>query len=682
VRNPFRVSAYFALGFMFAAVACKGAQVSQQPLRTLHFAREAHSLPYDQAIRAYPVHLRAVVTYYDPFIDSRHGAVFVHDSSGAIFVRIPPRPILPLRPGTLVDVVGISGPGDYAPIVDQATLQIVGQSHLPQSAPRVTVEQLLSGPMEGQWAEVEGIVHAVHIEPKNVTLDVETTGGPVSATTLREMGVDYKSLIDALVRIRGNAGPVFNQRRQMVGTRLFFPAIGEVKVMQKASGDPFATPILSLARLLSFMPGQQMAHRVHVQGTVTLLWPGSTLCIQSGVDGLCMQTAQETQARIGDLVDVIGFPAISAYKPTLEDASFLLSGSGAPPPLPGLTTSGQALHGNNDGQLVRLDGELIGQDLAAGNPTLMLHSGEFILSAILPKDAVGPGMLPWKVGSILRLTGICSVQFDSINTNLGEGAVRPGSVHVLLRNAGDVAVLRTPSWWTPQHALSAFAIVGILVIAAMTWIMVLRHQVEQRTVALRDSRERLRHLSEHDALTNLPNRILLNDRLHMAIARARRFEACLGLLLVDVDRFKEVNDALGHQAGDGLLCELARRMCDSVRSTDTVARIGGDEFIVLLPDLRIPAEAETIAAKILAAVSTPFRFGTECADITVSVGVATFPDGGTDIDGLVKCADAAMYLAKAGGRNGYKVYARDVARAGETAPSPRLGPQVPQASYR
>jgi len=667
---------------MFAAVASRGAQVSQQPLRTLHFAREAHSLPYDQAIRAFPVHLRAVVTYYDPFIDSRHGALFVHDSSGAIFIKLPSRPILALLPGTVVDVEGVSATGDYAPILDQAKLRIVGQSHLPENAPRVTMQELLSGPMEGQWVEVEGTVHAAHVESRNVTFDVETTSGRVSATTRRETGVDYESFVDGLVRIHGNAGPVFNQRRQMVGVHLFFPTIGEVKVMQAAPGDPFALPIQSVAQLGRFLPGQQMAHRVHLQGTVTLQWPGSTLCIQNGGDGFCMQTAQGTRARTGDFVDVVGFPAISAYKATLEDASFRVSGGGAPAPLPGLITADEALDGNDDGQLVRIDGELIGQDLAASNPTLMLHSGKFIFSAILPKGAAGPGMLPWKDGSILRLTGICNVQFDSVNTNLGEGAVRPGALHILLRSADDLAVLRTPSWWTPQHALAAFAMIGILAFAGLFWIVILRYQVEQRTEALRDSRERLRHLSEHDALTNLPNRILLNDRLRMAIARARRFEACLGLLVVDVDHFKEVNDELGHQAGDELLCELARRMCGSVRSTDTVARTGGDEFIVVLPDLRIPAEAETIAAKILAAVSTPFRLGNEYADITVSVGVATFPEGGTDIEGLVKSADAAMYLAKAGGRNGYKVYTGDIARAVETAPSPRLGSQTPQASYR
>ncbi len=679
--NPHRIATWCGMASLWAITAAQGVQIPSQPLRVLRLAREAHSLPYAEAVRAYPVHLHAVVTYYDPYIDARHGALFVHDSSGAIFVSLPARPVLPLRPGTVVDILGVTGPGDYAPIVDRAKLRVVGQSHLPESAPKATMQQLLSGPMDGQWVEIEGMVHAVHIEPRNVVLDIVTASGPVSATSVREAGDDYDSLVDSLVRVRGNAAPVFNQRRQMVGVHLFFPLLQEVKVIQAAPANPFAMPVLSVVHLLRFLPREQLAHRVRIQGTVTLQWPGRTLCIQNGSDGVCMQTAQETGARVGDLVDVIGFPAISAYKATLEDANFRVSGTEAAPPIPGLITTDQAIKGDSDGQLVRIDGELIGQDLAAGDSTLMLHSGKYIFSAILPRSAAGPGVLPWKVGSMLRLTGICNVQFNMMNTNLGEGGVRPESVHILLRSSDDIAVLHTPSWWTPQHALVAFAIIGFVVLAALAWIVILRYQVEQRTLALRDSRERLRHLSEHDALTNLPNRILLNDRLQVALKRAERFGTILGLLMVDVDRFKEVNDALGHQAGDRLLCELARRMCESVRLTDTVARIGGDEFIVLLPDLRIRAEAETIAAKVLSAVTVPILVGTAQAGITVSVGVSTYPDGGTDIEGLIQNADAAMYCVKERGRNGLMVYSRNMPRAGDSTTGFLNDPQPPLPSY-
>ena len=252
---------------------------------------------------------------------------------------------------------------------------------------------------------------------------------------------------------------------------------------------------------------------------------------------------------------------------------------------------------------------------------------------------------------------MCSnVQVDSLSTNFSEGAVRPESVHILLRSLDDISVLKAPTWWTSEHALESFSLVGLLVVGSFVWIVVLRHRVALQTQALRGSEERLRHLSEHDALTGLPNRILLNDRCQTSLKRAVRFQTCLGLLMVDADEFKIVNDALGHQAGDRLLCQLAERLCRCVRETDTVARIGGDEFIVLLPDLRIPAEAESIAAKIVAAVAQPYTFDHTQAVITVSVGVVTFPEVGSDLQTLMHCADEAMYAAKEKGKNSFQVY--------------------------
>jgi diguanylate cyclase (GGDEF)-like protein len=126
--------------------------------------------------------------------------------------------------------------------------------------------------------------------------------------------------------------------------------------------------------------------------------------------------------------------------------------------------------------------------------------------------------------------------------------------------------------------------------------------------------------------------------------------------MVDLDQFKEVNDTLGHHAGDLVLCEVAARLTRSVRKTDTVARLGGDEFVVLLPDLHLAVEAESIAAKIVASVSEPIDVeGTEVI-ISVSVGVCTSPEEGRDPEKLMQCVDAAMYQAKANGKNRYQVY--------------------------
>ncbi|MGH9607082.1 MAG: diguanylate cyclase domain-containing protein [Terracidiphilus sp.] len=646
-----------------SVLACDAAQsppAGPRRLPVLETTRSVHLLSAAEAARSQRVHLRAVVTYYDPYIDFRHGALFVHDSSGCVFVVVPARPILPLRPGTLVDIAGVSAPGDYAPIVLATRVRPEGQGQLPARAEAATLSQLLSGSLDGQWVEIEGRVHAVRFNSGDVTLDVATIQGTIAATSVRQNGVDYDGLVDAMVRIRGNEAPVFNRRRQMVGTRIFFPSLETVAIVEPAPRDPFATPALPVAQLLRFAPSEPLPHRVHVRGTVTLQWPGSILCIQQPGGSLCMWTDEVSRAKAGDVVDALGFPTVRGYEPTLEDVTLRLAGR-ASPVSPKPLTAAQLFTGAYDGQLIRIDAVTVGQDLAAENPTVMLRAGGFLFPATLPKDTPNGGKLPWKDGSTLRVTGICVAHIDSRATNRDYGIIRADSVKLLLRSESDVQVLHAPSWWNAEHALDALALFGLVALAALAWIVVLRHRVEQQTEALRSSEERLRHLSEHDSLTNLPNRILFNDRLKTAVKAAAKSGGRLALLMVDVDGFKEVNDALGHHTGDRLLCEIANRLSDSVRTADTVARIGGDEFIVLLPDLRELADAETIAAKIVCAVSAPIRAGANLVTVTVSVGVCTWPDGGADFEELMRSADAAMYRAKAGGKNRIHVYRPNMA---------------------
>jgi diguanylate cyclase (GGDEF)-like protein len=671
---------YVPLVALLAACLAAGAQstsVSQASHPIVLTARAAHNLSPQDAARHVPVHLRAVVTYYDPYIDVRHGAIFVHDDSGGVFVSIPARPILDIKPGTLVDITGVSAPGDYAPVVNGSLVRAIGQSRLPVDVPNTTLTELLTGAFDCQWVQVEGRVRSAHVGPNNVVLGIAANGGPITAVTVRQPGVDYDSLVDSLVRIDGNAAPLFNQSRQMVGVHLFFPSLSQVAVIQAAPRDPFGVPAVPISQLFRFSPDPGLLHRVHVQGAVTLDWPGQMLCIQDAREGICMQTTQTAGVPVGTFVDVVGFPAISLFKPSLEDAVFRAAGGSTPSPAQVAITPDEVVKGNFDGKLVQIDAELIGRDFAAAEPTLMLRAGGVLFPAILPKNAALGAALPWKDGSMVRIIGVSNVQVDSLSTNLSEGAVRPESVHILLRSIDDISLLQAPTWWTSEHAIESFSVVGLMVLAAFAWIVILRHRVALQTRALRGSEERLRHLSEHDILTGLPNRLLLSDRCETSLKRAARFQSCLGLLMVDCDEFKIVNDALGHQAGDKLLRELAERLSACVRETDTVARIGGDEFVVLLPDLRIPAEAESIAAKIVASVALPYQIDQSHAVITVSVGVVTYPEAGSDLEILMRCADEAMYAAKEKGKNSFQLYRPGSVATGGGGNSLARPPQIP-----
>ena len=171
---------------------------------------------------------------------------------------------------------------------------------------------------------------------------------------------------------------------------------------------------------------------------------------------------------------------------------------------------------------------------------------------------------------------------------------------------------------------------------------------------------RLSYLAQHDSLTDLPNRILLKDRLTQATAVAYRHRQKLAVLFLDVDRFKHINDSLGHAIGDRLLQSVAQRLVGCVRSSDTVSRQGGDEFVVLLSEMTLAQDAAIIAEKILLTLATPHRIDQHELHLTASIGIVTYPDDGSEVETLMKNADFAMYHAKDAGRNNYQFFKPDM----------------------
>ena len=172
----------------------------------------------------------------------------------------------------------------------------------------------------------------------------------------------------------------------------------------------------------------------------------------------------------------------------------------------------------------------------------------------------------------------------------------------------------------------------------------------------REQQERIRHLAQYDFLTDLPNRFLLRDRLERAILSAQRTGRKMAVMFLDLDRFKTINDSLGHVVGDSLLQAVAQRLTASVRASDTVSRQGGDEFVVLVADLERAESAAGVAANLLAALSTPYHLDGHELLVTPSIGIAVCPDDGTGIDALLKNADMAMYAAKEAGRATYRFF--------------------------
>jgi diguanylate cyclase (GGDEF)-like protein/PAS domain S-box-containing protein len=217
-------------------------------------------------------------------------------------------------------------------------------------------------------------------------------------------------------------------------------------------------------------------------------------------------------------------------------------------------------------------------------------------------------------------------------------------VHQRGRWRGEATGLRRDGSNFPQE-ISLTAIAGDGVVCVV-------RDITERTYA----EEQIKHLAYHDALTNLPNRLLFKDRLTVALSHAHREQSRLAVLFLDLDRFKVINDSLGHNIGDQLLQAVSARVQACVRESDTVARLGGDEFTVLLPRLQRSDDAAPVAQKIIEAIRHPFHLEGREFFTTTSIGISLFPEDGTDAESLIKNADTAMYQAKEFGRDNYQLF--------------------------
>jgi diguanylate cyclase (GGDEF)-like protein len=208
---------------------------------------------------------------------------------------------------------------------------------------------------------------------------------------------------------------------------------------------------------------------------------------------------------------------------------------------------------------------------------------------------------------------------------------------------------------------------GLLSLALVGWAVFMTRRtlarLQSAEVQQRAAEQRLAQLAQYDALTGLANRTLFQDRLAQAIARAHRSERRIALLFLDLDRFKEINDSLGHEAGDRVLQETAARLRQSLREGDSVARLGGDEFTVVLEDVADADEVRGVAQKLMHAFAEPFRVDRQDLYVTPSMGIALYPADGADADSLLKHADTAMYQAKSEGRDNFQFYAAAMSAA-------------------
>ncbi|MGC9946595.1 MAG: ATP-binding protein [Bryobacteraceae bacterium] len=473
---PSHVATLWICAFTAAACSAQPAKAATA-LPVLTRVSQIRQLTPEQAARGYPVHIRAVVTYYSPigptflgrdtYMGTATPDVFVQDSTAGIWVNVP-KNAPPLQAGQLVEMKGVTEVPDFAPQIGKPSYRVIGHAPLPQPQ-RPSLERMLSTAEDSQWVETQGIVRQVKLQDRLLTLDVAVAGGRLKAMVPGMQTAVPGHLVDAEVRIRGACGAIFNKKLQMVGILLYVPTLNQIEVL-KPPGDPFDKDVQPLGTVARFAPQRSLGHRIRVQGIVTLQDAGKTIYMSDGRTGLRVESAEPAAFQPGDRLDVAGFPHVSDYTLTVEDAVCRRIGSQAPPtPIP--VTVEQVLSGDYDALPVSIQGRLLGRSVLADSLTLVLKKSGVVFGAFIRQPQSATWLADSPHDSTLRVSGIC------VSDSEHERAFR-----VLLQSAADVKVVRRPPWWTVPKALIALGVLALAILGGLAWVVVLQRQamLEQR----------------------------------------------------------------------------------------------------------------------------------------------------------------------------------------------------------
>ncbi|MEW6306628.1 MAG: sensor histidine kinase [Verrucomicrobiota bacterium] len=570
--------ALFGVGLAQAAALPEAASSTGTRLFTnTHSIRQ---ITPEEAKRAHPVSVRAVVIAHS----IRYG-YFVQDETGPIFVRTTATSE-DLRMGQILLIEGVTDPGRYAPQIKETKRTIVGRGVLPP-ARRLTYEQLVSGTEDCQYAEIEGVVRRA---------DVLVTGSPFRALALAmgegrvEVSIydpevsDSSHLVDARVRLRGVVSGRYNEKRQWMGVRFNVSSLSNLTVLRPAPPHPFEGPLRPIQTLLQWDPGQSGGHRVKVQGVVTHFRRGEALYLREHLLGLQVLTKEVLDVQPGDVVEVLGFPALGVYSSVLEDAVFRRAGR-ASEPTPLEATPTQLLDGALDAGLVAVRGTLLESVRRHGVRTMVVQAEDEVFTAQVDQLAANDLLDHLAPGSLLQLTGICAIR--EITT---DGArLRPKTFALLMRSPADVTILRQPSWWTAARLMQALGIVSFAALAISGWVWLLHRRVREQTRIIE-------HKVQREAVNEERTRIAqeFHDTLEQELAGI-----CLQL---KVAAAQVQNPPVSHQL------ELVHRLLQ--RSQDEVRRA--------VWDLRRPAEPGGLAAALTEATGQLRNGGAVSLDFNVT----------------------------------------------------------------
>ena len=674
------------------------------------------ALPPARAAQALPVHVSGVITCFDSSLNE----IFLQDNTGGIYVSYPGRPA-GLRLGERVTLHGMTSAGDFAPVIVAASIQDNGAGRLPTPV-AVTYEAAASGRLDSQYAVLEGIVHPLKFAEQSdrpiITFELYTSIGQIHIFTAPGFP-DLRAsahLEDAKIRIEGVFATVFNARRQLLGYQMEVDSPDQIKVLEPSTGDAFAMETTQVGNLLRFSAKQHSGHRVKVAGSVTAV--GSDYFFLQDKSGGVEVRGTYPAVHLSDRIEAVGYPTLDgSYSPRLSDSVVRIEpGVQAAQPVP---AAGEGLfQGDYDSRLITVQGRLLTSLHTPGSCSLVLQAGVQSFTAELNTTDLGTGSCNLTEGAMLQLTGVSSSQTDPTKLYRLLQKV-PVTFKVLLRGPDDIVVVSRAPFWSLRNTIFLLILVSALALAILLWVSVLGRRVRRQKAALdrasqtaqaicdlsaamqevsregrfdtevhvrgsediahlvvgfngmitelrmrdrakREAESRLRHQALVDELTGLPNRRLLSDRLTQSLGSARREKKLVGLLFIDLDGFKSVNDSFGHAAGDMLLTEVAQRFRSRTRESDTLARIGGDEFTVILNHVESKEDVGKAAESFLESLRAPFSIAGHEITIGASIGISLSTNDRQEDGDLLQQADSAMYVAKRDGKNRVVYFSKDL----------------------
>ena len=482
----------FAIAIAYS-LSASGQTLAKTPI-TIRHADQIRRLTPEQAAMAYRVKLRGVITMDAPAPD-----FFVQDETAGIYVEGSVSPTFTHVLGEFVEIQGVTGPGKFAPVIRETKLRVLGHRALPK-APLFPFSQLENGQQDSQWVQVRGIVRSAVVDRTSwhepaLALRVASEGGEFNVRVPIDHEQNFSSWVDSEVLIEGVCGSLYNADRQLTGVLFYVPRLSFIKIEAPAKEVP-------VSALLRFSPGMETHHRVRVRGVVEYQHLGTDLFLQIQGKGLRVLTPQSTQLTVGDLVDVLGFPAMGGTSPILENAVFHRLGHGNEPAP--VKIDFDKPWEQFDSVLVTTDAKLLSRQTQPDGVRLTLQNGEVVFDATLPPGFSADAAIP--LNSIVRVTGICLVRSGGLWRI-------PESLGMLLRSPQDMIVLRAPSWWNLRHTVWLLAITVSILLVVVAWVVLLGRRLREQIFI---TRQKLKH----SAVLEERNRIAreLHDTLEQELA--------------------------------------------------------------------------------------------------------------------------------------------------------------------